>query len=97
MHVNVVSVMLQSLYTLYPIGTKLVGPWVTTGTDVVVKHHAMKTYRGIWVQLHAFITSTLNEDKFLNQALASLTRSPDTTGQEGGWAPGSVWTLRIKL
>jgi hypothetical protein len=51
----------------------------------------MKTYGGLKVYLHSFITSALGG------GLATLLLGEDPpilTRQEAGWAPDTVWTWR---
>jgi hypothetical protein len=54
----------------------------------LTKHHAIKTYGGVNVYLHAFLTSALDELSSQLHAPASL--YPIPTGQEGVWAPEPV-------
>jgi len=54
------------------------------------KHHALKTYGGVEVCLHAFLTSTLDRDKWSASRPGCFT--PVLIWYEVGWAPEPVWT-----
>jgi hypothetical protein len=56
----------------------------------------MKTYGGVDVWIHIFLTSTLAGGKWSTSRLGKFTpkeRAPVPIGQEAGWAPKPVWTL----
>jgi len=58
----------------------------------------MKTYSGVAVQLHSFLTSALNGSG-QRQDLAALTplRDPPVPIQYGAeWAPEEVWAFRSR-
>jgi hypothetical protein len=58
------------------------------------KHNAMKTYEGMEVYLHAFLTSVLDKMSGQRDAPATLLPGklhPVTGGYEAEWAPEPVW------
>jgi hypothetical protein len=60
-----------------------------------LKHHAMKAYRGVDVQLHAFLTPVIDAtDKSASRSgqFTPRKRALGTHRIEAGWAPVPVWT-----
>ena len=55
-----------------------------------IKYNAMKTYGKAYVQLHAFCTSALDEDKWSAAPLRRFA-SPGAIGPKIDWAPKAVW------
>jgi hypothetical protein len=60
----------------------------------------IKTCWGVEVQLHAFLTSSLDADEWSAPAPTDLTLEKEpwaSTGYKAGWAPRAVWTLQQRI
>jgi hypothetical protein len=55
------------------------------------KQHAMKTYVGVMVYFHAFLTLALDHSALLPGRFTSAEGSPGTHWVGDWWAPDSVW------
>jgi hypothetical protein len=62
----------------------------------LIKHHVMKTYRGVKIQLHAFLMLALDEGEWSASCCSHFNpgeRSHSTVRWHDLWAPELVWTL----